>query len=81
MNDEHVILIIGDQKFYLSTQEAFDIARILNGATRIKSEWITRASTSKPVYAKPELGVASISPMPGPLQLELEANTIERDSK
>lgn len=77
--DDHVILIIGDNKFYLSTHEAFDIARILNGSTRIKNEWVK--SCSKPVFAHPEVGVASITPMPGPLQLELEANTRERDSK
>jgi hypothetical protein len=77
--DNEVILIIGDLKFYLSTEEAFDIARVLNGATRIKSEWIKTAS--KPVFAKPEVGVASITPMPGPMQLELEMNTKERDTK
>jgi hypothetical protein len=77
--DNEVILIVGDLKFYLSTEEAFDIARVLNGATRIKSEWIKTAS--KPVFAKPEVGVASITPMPGPMQLELEMNTKERDTK
>ena len=77
--DDHVILIIGDNKFYLSTAEAFDIARVLNGATRIKSEWVK--SASKLVYAKPEVGVASVTPMPGPLQLELDTNTAERDAK
>lgn len=77
--DDHVILIIGDNKFYLSTHEAFDIARALNGATRIKSEWVK--SSSLMVYAKPEVGVASITPMPGPLQLELETNTRIRDEK
>ena len=76
---DHVILLIGDHKFYLSTEEAFDIARVLNGATRIKTEWVK--SCSKLVYSKPEVGVASITPMPGPLQMELEANTRERDEK
>ena len=77
--DEYVILMVGDKKFYLPVQEAFDIARTLNGATRITNEWVKGGS--KPVFAKPELGVASISPMPGPLQLELEMNTKERDEK
>ena len=77
--DDQVILIIGDNKFYLSTDEAFDIARVLNGSTRIKTEWVK--SNSKLVYAKPDVGVASITPMPGPLQMELEANTKERDEK
>lgn len=77
--DDHVILMIGDFKFYMSTEEAFDIARVLNGATRIKTEWVK--SASKLVYSKPEVGVASITPMPGPLQLELETNTRERDEK
>jgi hypothetical protein len=77
--DDHVILIIGDNKFYLSVEEAFDIARTLNGSTRIKSEWVK--GSSKPVFSKPEVGVASITPMPGPLQMELEANTRERDEK
>jgi hypothetical protein len=77
--DDHVILIIGDNKFYLSTHEAFDIARALNGATRIKSEWVKGSSLL--TYAKPEVGVASVTPMPGPLQLELETNTNARDTK
>jgi len=77
--DDHVILIIGDNKFYLSVEEAFNITRTLNGSTRIKNEWIK--GMSKPVFAKPEVGVASITPMPGPLQMELEANTSERDAK
>lgn len=77
--DEQVILIIGDDKFFLTMQEAFGIARVLNGATRIKGEWVK--GTTKMVFAKPELGVASITPMPGPLQLELEMNTKERDTK
>lgn len=77
--DEHVILIIGDYRFYLPTPEAFDIARTLNGSTRIKTEWVK--SSSLMVYARPEVGVASVTPMPGPLQLELEMNTRERDGK
>ena len=77
--DDQVILIIGDNRFFLTAQEAFDIARVLNGATRIKGEWVK--TTTKLVFAKPELGVASVTPMPGPLQLELEMNTKERDAK
>ena len=77
--DDQVILIVGDLKFYLGTEEAFDIARTLNGATRIKTEWVS--SASKMVYAKPEVGCVSITPMPGPFQMELEANTRERDKK
>lgn len=77
--DEYVILMVSDRKFYLPVQEAFDIARTLNGATRITNEWVKGGS--KPVFAKPEVGSASITPMPGPLQLELEMNTKERDEK
>jgi hypothetical protein len=77
--DDHVILIVGEYKFYLPVEEAFDVSRTLNGATRIKSEWVKGSSLL--TYAKPEVGVASVTPMPGPLQLELETNTKARDTK
>ncbi len=78
MND-HVILCIGERKFVLTQEEAFGIANTLNGATRIASEWVK--SGSKTVFAKPQIDAAYIVPINGPLQLELESNTRERDEK
>ena len=45
MND-HVILNIGDKKFLLTPDEAFQIAHVLCGASRITKEWIDRDKSS-----------------------------------
>lgn len=78
MND-HVILCVGDKKFVMTTDEAFSIANILNGCTTVGSAYL--AGSSKRVYGRPELDAAYIVPITGPLQLELEMNTKERDTK
>lgn len=78
MND-HVILCVGDKKFVMTPDEAFNIANVLNGCTCITTAYL--AGGSKCVYGKPELDAAYIVPLNGPLQLELETNTRERDKK
>ena len=78
MND-HVILCVGDRKFVLTQEEAYGVANILNGATRIGSEWVK--DRSKPVFSKPQMDAAYIVPINGPLQFELETNTRDRDEK
>jgi len=76
MND-HVILCVGDKRFVLTHLEAFGVANTLNGSTRIISEWVKGGS--KMVCGKPQLDAAYIVPINGPLQLELESNTRDRD--
>lgn len=78
MND-HVILCIGDRKFILTPDEALSVANTLNGASRITSEW--RSGGSKLFYDKPQLDACYIVPINAPLQLELEANTNEKEKK
>lgn len=78
MND-HVILCVGEKKFVMTSDEAFNIANILNGCTCITTAYLSGGS--KRVYGKPELDAAYIVPLNGPLQLELETNTRERDRK
>jgi hypothetical protein len=77
--NDHVILCIADRKFVLTQEEAYGVANTLNGATRIASEWVKGGS--KTVFAKPQMDAAYIVPLNGPLQLELESNTRERDEK
>ena len=78
MND-HLILCVGDKKFVVTADEAFSIANILNGCTTVVNAY--HAGSSKRVYGKPELDAAHIVPITGPLQLELETNTRERETK
>lgn len=78
MND-HVILCVGDKKFVITPDEAFLVARILNGCTCITTAYLS--GSSKRVYSKPEIDAAHIVPITGSLQFELETNTRERDNK
>ena len=55
------------------------VANTLNGATRISSDW--RAGGSKLFYDKPQLDATYIVPINGPLQLELESTTSEKERK
>jgi hypothetical protein len=77
--NDHVILCIGERKFVLTEEEAFRIANTLNGATRIASEWVKGGTRT--VFAKPQMDAAYIVPINGPLQLELETNSREKDEK
>jgi hypothetical protein len=75
---DHVILTIGETKFVLTTNEAFGIANILNGSTQITTAWLN--GKSRRVYGEPKMDAAHIAPINGPLQLELETNTKEREA-
>ena len=73
--DDQVILFIGDKKFLLSMEEALDISRSLCGASRICNAWIQGQDTGKSnTIGDPDPQAATIAPMSGVLQLEIESN-------
>ena len=73
--DEQVILFIGDHKFLLGINEALDISRTLCGSSRITSTWLGTGNDSKnAIIGDPDPKAATIAPMTGVMQLEIEAN-------
>jgi len=76
MDENQVILFIGDLKFLLSMEEAMDISRILCGASRITTTWLGQGHNDKnnTVIAEPDPKAATIAPMTGVMQLVIDAN-------
>ena len=76
MNEDQVILFIGDHKFLLGINEAMDISRVLCGASRITTTWLGQGHGDKnnSVVGEPDPKAATIAPMTGAMQLEVEAN-------
>jgi hypothetical protein len=74
--DDQVILFIGDQKFLLEIGEAMDISRVLCGASRITTTWLGQGHDNKnnTVVGEPDPKAATIAPIAGVMQLELDAN-------
>jgi hypothetical protein len=74
--DDQVILFIGDQKFLLSMEEAMDISRILCGASRITTSWLGNGheNRNQTVIGEPDPKAATIAPMTGVMQLDIDAN-------
>jgi hypothetical protein len=73
--DDQVILFIGDKKFLLNMEEAFDIAKTLCGASRIHNAWIQGQDSSKcNAIGDPDPQAATIAPISGVLQLEIDSN-------
>jgi len=73
--DDQVIIFIGDRKFLLGINEAMSISRTLCGATRITNAWIQGQDSSKShVYGDPDPQSATIAPLTGVMQLEIDAN-------
>jgi hypothetical protein len=80
MND-NVILNVGDKKFLLTPEEAFQIANILCGASRIAKDWIDRDKSSAWVIGEPDMLAATITPFTAHLQIECEANRRYKEEK
>lgn len=76
MDENQVILFIGDQKFLLSMEEAMDISRILCGASRITTSWLGNGheNRNQTVIGEPDPKAATIAPMTGVMQLDIDAN-------
>ena len=76
MHEDQVILFIGDQKFLLSMEEAMDLSRILCGASRITTSWLGQGheNRSNTVIAEPDPKAATIAPMTGIMQLDIDTN-------
>jgi len=76
MDEDQVILFIGDQKFLLSIDEAMGISRILGGASRITTTWLGSGHEGRNniVIGEPDPKAATIAPMTGVMQMELETN-------
>ena len=76
MDENQVILFIGDQKFLLSMEEAMDISRVLCGASRITTAWLGQGHDSKNnlVIGEPDPKAATIAPMTGAMQIEIDVN-------
>ena len=74
--DDQVILFIGDQKFLLEIGEAMDISRVLCGASRITTTWLGQGHDNKnnTVVGEPDPKAATIAPITGVMQLEIDAN-------
>jgi hypothetical protein len=72
--DDQVILYVGDTAFLLGLEEAMSISRTLCGSTRIYKAWVQGHDSSKcHAYADPDPKAATIAPLSGVLQLEIEA--------
>ena len=76
MDEDQVILFIGDQRFLLDINEALNISKTLCGASRITTTWLGQGHDNKnnSVIGEPDPKAATIAPMAGVLQLELDAN-------
>lgn len=74
--DDQVILFIGEHKFLLDINEAMDISRVLCGASRIATTWLGQGHDNKnnSVIGEPDPKAATIAPMTGVMQLEIDAN-------
>lgn len=73
--DEQVILFIGEQKFLLSIDEALSISRTLCSASRITTAWLGNGQDTKnAVLGDPDPKAATLAPMSGVMQLEIDAN-------
>lgn len=72
--DEQVILFIGDQKFLLNIDEALGISRTLCSASRITATWMAGQDNKNAVIGDPDPKAATIAPMTGVMQLEIDAN-------
>jgi hypothetical protein len=74
--DDQVILFIGDQKFLLNMGEAMDISRVLCGASRITTTWLGNGheNRNQTVIGEPDPKAATIAPMTGVMQLDIDAN-------
>jgi hypothetical protein len=74
--DDQVILFIGDQKFLLEIGEAMDISRVLCGASRITTTWLGNGheNRNQTVIGEPDPKAATIAPMTGVMQLDIDAN-------
>ena len=74
--DDQVILFIGEQRFLLDINEAMDISRVLCGASRITTTWLCQGHDNKnnTVIGEPDPKAATIAPMAGVLQFEIDAN-------
>jgi len=72
--DEQVILFIGDQKFLLNIDEALGISRTLCSASRITTTWIAGQDNKNSILGDPDPKAATIAPMTGVMQLEIDAN-------
>jgi len=73
--DEQVILFIGDQKFLLNIDEALGISRTLCSASRITTTWIAGQDNKNSILGDSDPKAATIAPMTGVMQLEIDANT------
>ncbi len=76
MNEDQVILFIGDHKFLLGINEAMDISRVLCGASRIATTWLGSGHDGRNniVIGEPDPKAATIAPMTGIMQMELDTN-------
>ena len=75
MNEDQVILFIGDHKFLLGINEAMDISRVLCGASRITTTWLGQGhGENNSVVGEPDPKAATIAPMTGVMQLGIDAN-------
>jgi len=72
--DELVILFVGDQKFLLNICEALDISKTLCSASRVTTTWMAGQDNKNAVLGDPDPKAATIAPMTGVMQLEIEAN-------
>ena len=73
--DDQVILFIGDKKFLLNINEALGISRTLCGASRVTSTWLGSGNDNKnAILGDPDPQAATIAPMTGVMQLEIDAN-------
>jgi len=76
MHEDQVILFIGDQKFLLDMDEALVISRILCGSSRITTTWLGQGHDNKnnSVIGEPDPKAATIAPMTGVMQIEIDTN-------
>lgn len=73
--DEQVILFVGDQKFLLNIDEALSISRTLCSASRVTTAWLGSGNdTRNAVLGDPDPKAATLAPMTGVMQLEIDAN-------
>ena len=72
---EEFILMVGDNKFLLSLDEAMQIATVLNSAQYIGTEWLKDVPSGRNhVVKRPHYQSAVVSPMTAILRMELDAN-------
>lgn len=72
---EEFILMVGDNKFLLSLDEAMQIATVLNSAQYIGNEWLNGVPNGRNhVVKRPSYQSAVVSPMTAILRMELDAN-------